>query len=497
MKLSNLFCGTDVVLGSDIAMLDVTGIAYDSREVRPGFVFIAVDGVNTTGEKYAAEAECRGACIYVGSRSINGLHIPQLLSSNPRRTLAYAYANFYDNPQKKMKIVGITGTNGKTSTAFMLRTVLAHGGYKTGLIGTVKCMIGDEDYIPRLSGRASDNFVTMTTPDPDVLYMVMCDMAERGVEVLVMETSSHALAFEKLAPIEFELGIFTNLTCEHLDFHGDMESYLLAKSKLFRQSKKGIFNYDDTYSKRLCEMCDCVKIGFGIRTKSNYIADSIYKKGVDGSEYILRSCNARFKVKTTIPGEFNVYNTLAATAAARELNIDLVTIQNALYSMNGICGRLERVKLGFNGGGISVFIDYAHTPYALENLLKCVAEFRAEGQRIVTLFGCGGDRDRKKRSEMGLIATKMSDFVIITSDNPRSEEPSAIIDDIIADIPNASNYTIIEDRREAIEYAIENSVAGDIILLVGKGHEQYEINKDGIQPFSEAEIAENAAERLG
>ena len=231
---------------------------------------------------------------------------------------------------------------------------------------------------------------------------------------------------------------------------------------------------------------------YGINSKKGYYAENIVTRGALGSEYVLHSDNSRFKIKTVIPGKFNLYNTMAAAVTARKIGVNLITVQNAIYSMNGVYGRLERVRLGFGGSDISVFLDYAHTPFALENLLECVNSFREEGQRIVTLFGCGGDRDRDKRAVMGEIATRMSDFVVITGDNSRSEDPGGIINDILKGVGDAENYTVIEDRRKAIEYTVKNAIAGDIILLVGKGHEQYEIDKHGLHPFSEAEIAENA-----
>lgn len=495
MLLSELLQGTDITLDENLSALDVSGVSYDSRSIEKGNVFVALGGTKNDGSAYALEAESKGAALCISEKSISGLNIPQLVTSNARKTLSTAYANFYGNPQNKLRVIGVTGTNGKTSTAFMLKNVLAHGGYKTALVGTVKCMIGEDEYVPQMKTGDEEKFRTMTTPDPDVLYMLMRDMVKSGVEILVMEVSSHALALEKLAPIHFEIGIFTNLSEEHLDFHGSMEEYLKAKSKLFLQSDLAIINADDAHAESLSKMIDCPIVCFGIENRKDYYADKIVSKGAGGSEYIFHSDNSRFKIKTVIPGQYTLYNTLAAAVAARELGVDLITVQNALYSMNGVCGRLERVRLGFGGADISVFIDYAHTPYALENLLKCVNGFRTPSQRIVTLFGCGGDRDREKRAVMGKIATKMSDFVIITGDNSRSEEPRAIIDDILKGVGDAENYKVIEKRREAIEYAILSAADGDIILLVGKGHEQYEIDKEGLHPFSETEIAEKAAEK--
>lgn len=493
MKLSDILNGTDVSVPQEFYSLNVSGVSSDSRKVSPGEIFIAIEGSRTNGALYASQAERRGAALYIGESRVESLHIPQLVTKNARRTLAYAYANMSGNPERRMKIIGVTGTNGKTSTAYMLRTVLAHAGYKTALIGTLKSMLFEDEYLPKADGDSFNNFVTMTTPDPEVLYPSMKEMADSGAQVLIMETSSHALALGKLAPIEFDIGIFTNLSSEHLDFHKTEDNYLSAKAKLFSQCKKGLVNADDAHAQDIIDRAKCKVLTYAIRKKADYHALQIRSNGVFGSEYVIHSRNARFKIKTRIPGDFTLYNTLAAATAAREFGVDLMQIQNALYSLDGICGRLERVNLGFCDNIFSVFIDYAHTPYALENLLQSVRSFRSAGQRIVTLFGCGGDRDKDKRPKMGAIAVNMSDYVIITSDNPRTEEPKSIIDDILLGVGDAKNYTVIENRREAIEFAVGSALEGDIVLLVGKGHEQYEIDKDGLHPFSEKEIAITAA----
>lgn len=495
MILSDLFLSTDVVVGKELSSLEISGIANDSRRVKKGNVYISLSDAEDNIKRYAKEAEKNGAAVFVGKSRIGGISIPQLVTDYPRRTFSFACANFYGNPQNSLRIVGITGTNGKTSTAYMLKTVLAHEGYKTGLIGTLKCMIGEDEYLPDIDEIAKNNFMTMTTPDPDALFLTMRDMVQNGVEILVMEVSSHSLALDKLAPIKFEIGIFTNISSEHLDFHSNMEDYLLAKAKLFTQCEKGIFNLDDENSKKLMGALRCKKIGFAVDNKADYNAVDLKFKAENGCEYTLVSKNARFKIKTSIPGRFTVYNTLAAVSAAREMGVGLINVQNSIYSLNGICGRLEKADLGFNGRDFSVFIDYAHTPYAFENLLNCVKGFKRSEQRVVTLFGCGGDRDKQKRCQMGKISVELSDFVIITSDNPRTESPSGIISDILNGVGDAENYIIIENRKEAIEYAIKNARSGDIVLLVGKGHEKYEIDKDGIHPFSEIEIAKNAVRK--
>ena len=497
MVLGELLHGTGILPEGALGALEIGGITHDSRRVRAGDAFFALRGRDADGRDFAAEAARRGAAVCISETNLDGLEIPQVVVPDARSTLAFASANFYGNPQRKLKIIGVTGTNGKTTTAYMLKTIFCHSGYKTALLGTAKGSIGDASYTPPLDGAEADEYATMTTPDPEVLYRTLADLADRGVEITVMEASSHALALDKLAPIEFAVGIFTNLSHEHLDFHGTMENYLAAKAKLFKRCRTGLFNTDDPAGLALLQSAKCRAVSYGLAPPCDYLAEEIERSGVRGSTYILHARNARFRIKTQIPGDFTLYNTLAAAAAARECGVDLVCIQNALYALRGIAGRLEKVNLGFTGGAFTVFIDYAHTPFALENLLRCVRAFRGAGQRIVTLFGCGGDRDREKRPEMGRIATAMSDFVILTSDNPRSEDPQAILRDIRGGVGAADNYIVIEDRREAIEYAIANALAGDIILLVGKGHEQYEIDKDGLHPFSETEIVQNAVEKYG
>lgn len=495
MVLGELLVGTDAVLDASASALEITGVTHDSRRVKAGYAFFAFVGTAADGHSYVADAMKHGAVACICERRIEGLSILQIILPNARRALAIAAANLYGNPQRRMKMIGVTGTNGKTSTAYMLKTIFSHSGYKTALIGTGKGSIGDATYTPPLEDAEADEYATMTTPDPEILYRMLADLADRGVEITVMEASSHALWLDKLAPIRFELGIFTNLSPEHQDFHGSMERYFAAKAKLFAQCRIGLFNADDAAGQVLIRDAACRVRSYGLTPPCDYLAEEIESQGVRGSTYILHARNARFRIKTQIPGRFTLYNTLAAAAAARECGVDLVVIQNALYALRGISGRLEKVELGFAGGGFSVFIDYAHTPLALENLLTCVRAFRRDGERIVTVFGCGGGRDREKRPMMGRIAAENSDLVIVTSDNPRGEEPQAIIREILGGMGDAKNYIVIENRRTAIEAVIANAQAGDIILLAGKGHEQYEIDKGGLHPFSETEIVQEAVER--
>ena len=448
MVLGEILKGTGASPDASAASLEIKGITHDSRRVRPAYAFFALSGRRVDGHSFAADAMKHGAAVCICERRIEGLPLTQVVLPNARRALAFAAANFYGNPERRMKLIGVTGTNGKTSTAYMLKTIFSHSGYKTALLGTAKGSIGDAAYTPPLDGAEADEYETMTTPDPEVLYRTLADLADRGVEVTVMEASSHALALDKLAPIEFAVGIFTNLSREHLDFHGTMENYLAAKAKLFDRCRVGLFNADDAAGRTLLQNARCRAVSYGLTPPCDYLAEEIESRGVRGSTYILHTKNARFRIKTQIPGTFTLYNTLAAAAAARECGVDLVCIQNALYALRGIAGRLEKVNLGFAGGAFTAFIDYAHTPFALENLLRCVRAFRGTGQRIVTLFGCGGDRDRSKRPEMGRIATANSDYVIITSDNPRGEDPQTIIRDILGGVGAADNYMgCIPSRR--------------------------------------------------
>jgi UDP-N-acetylmuramoyl-L-alanyl-D-glutamate--2,6-diaminopimelate ligase len=328
-------------------------------------------------------------------------------------------------------------------------------------------------------------------------------MRDDGVKYVFIEATSHALALDKLAPLHFEAAVFTNLTADHLDFHGSMENYLAAKKKLFHMADTAIINGDDRHGASIAEEAEtggCKNIRLCTldeHRRCDYTAMNVKSLGCDGVEYILSSVCSVFKVKSPIPGRFTVMNTLQAASCALALGIDCRSIQDALRHMKGIDGRFERVKL-CPEADFSVFIDYAHTPDALANLLLTAREFRGHGQRIVLLFGCGGDRDRSKRSEMGRIASQLADFTVITSDNSRSEDPRDIISDITVgfDFSARAQALIIENREEAIYYVIENALRGDIILLAGKGHEEYEIDKEGKHPFSEKKIAREAAEKF-
>lgn len=496
MKLHTLLTGAGICCPENKKNIDIQSIVSSSKKAFADSMFVCLRGLHSDGHSYIEDARRRGAKIIIAQ---NG-RIPKgnctddiVFVDNTRAALANLLAVFYGEPQKSMKIIGITGTNGKTTTSRMLYEILKKWGRRCGYIGTV----GSVAPSGRLDIVSDDACANMTTPDPEELYKILSVMKNDGAEYVVMEVSSHSLFLDKVIPIKFEYGIFTNLTEDHLDFHKDMESYYIAKKKLFSQSNKSIINIDDMYGRRLeKELLSPIRVTAEGR-EAQYMATEIKYSGYSGLEYKLYSRLANLRVRTSIPGRFTVYNSLMAIACAIEIGVPVSVIRYAMLEMKGTDGRLERVELPSNAD-FSVFIDYAHTPDALENLLKCAISFKNKRNRIVLLFGCGGDRDRDKRKIMGRIATNLADVTIITSDNPRSEEREKIIFDILLGVDKESNYKVISDRREAIRYAIMNAKAGDIILLAGKGHENYEIVKNSKNYFNEREIVISSyLERVG
>ncbi len=470
----------------------VGGICTDSRRVRPGDLFICIPGLHQDGHRYAAEAVEKGAVALLaqnGHETALPTGVPVILTEDVRGGAAMLYDAWYGHPTRNMKLVAVTGTNGKTSVTYMLRAIFESAMYRCGLIGTVDCRSSSG----HLDIRAEDPLANMTTPDPEELYRMLSVMAKEGVEYVFMEATSHALALHKLEPLRFEAAVFTNLTPEHLDFHGDMEQYFLAKSRLFSRCQRAIVNVDDAYGARLCDSLSCPAVRCSVRGAADVMAQDVVDGGARGSEYVAVSRNCRFGVRTPIPGSFTVCNTLLAAACALSLGVAPSVITGALGALCGIAGRMERVKLGVVAD-FSVFVDYAHTPDALENLLRTARSFARPDQRLILLFGCGGDRDRSKRTVMGRIAAELADLSVVTSDNSRSEEPMSIIEEIVSRMPE-DKRVILPDRGEAIRYVIREARPGDIILLAGKGHEEYEIDKNGKHPFSEKALVMEAAMR--
>lgn len=494
MKLKKLCRAAEIDCPQQFGETEITSVAMDSREITSGGLFLCIRGLHTDGHTYIDDAIRSGAvCIVTeaGYEPLKKEGVILLSHPNPRRAAAMMYHAWYGYPAKRLKMIGVTGTNGKTSVTHMLRAILEASFCRCGIIGTVGC----ESAGRRLLEKSTDPLANMTTPDPPVLYRMLAEMVADGVEYVLMEVTSHALALCKLDPIGFDVAVFTNLTPEHLDFHGTMEAYANAKAKLFQRSRCCVINLDSPYAAHMIASAAGRVVTCGIKRQGDYNAEPIEDGEKNGVIYNLRSGSSAVRLFCPIEGSFSVMNSMQAVIVARELGLGMTAIKDALASVLGIRGRMERVRLGFDAD-FTVLIDYAHTPDALENLLRtCTPLKRGEG-RTVLLFGCGGDRDRSKRAEMGRLASQYADYVIVTSDNSRGEDPNDIIREILVGIDPQKPHTVIVDRAEAIRQAILTARTGDVILLAGKGHEEYEIDRTGRKPFLEKEIVREAfAER--
>ncbi len=491
LKLSDLCSRAGVAFPLEKGELEIDLVIDDSRLAKPNSLYVCIKGFHCDGHDCVDEAIRKGAiCVLMQSGYERELpeNVCALVCENTRRASAELFNAFYGDPVSKLKFIGVTGTNGKTSVTHMLRAILEASLCKCGLIGTVGC----ESAGRFLETQNRNPNANMTTPDPSDLYRMLAEMVGDGVEYVLMEVTSHALALEKLSPIDFEAGIFTNLTPEHLDFHGSMEAYAAAKAKLFERCKISVLSADSLY-------LPIIKKGVkgklvtcsAFSREESYRAEKIRMSGQLGVDYELVSDRARVQIRCPIPGHFTVMNTMQAAACALELGFGAAAVKEALGSLLGIRGRMERVRLG-HAADFTVFIDYAHTPDALEKLLRTAKDFGGEGQRVVVVFGCGGDRDKSKRPLMGAVAERYADCAIVTSDNSRSEDPEQIIEEILSGMKERP--TVIVDRAEAIRYAVLRAKPKDVILLAGKGHEQYELRRDGKIPFSEKEIVLKAFE---
>jgi len=484
MKLSEIMSYVDTQFsGEDI---DIENICDDSRNVTEGSLFVCIKGDNFDGHGFINDAVKRGAVAIIIEHDVScKSNVPLIKVRNTRLALSMALKAWYRDPGKNIKVIAVTGTNGKTSTVSIMSEIFRAAGYKVGVIGTLSCETDSGKIDISESGTHS-----FTTPDQIRLYRAISKMADEGIEYLFMEASSHALSQYRLDGIDIYLGIFTNLSVDHLDFHENMERYFFAKSRLFDISKMSLFNIDDKYGRVLYDtFCDCYS--YGKHESADFKASDIDDYGVDGFEYRATGKFGEIDVYSRIPGRFTVYNTLAAVSGAILCGIDKSIISRAISEFSGVPGRMQKLDLS-GAAEFDVFIDYAHTPDALESLILSVREFRKSEQRIITLFGCGGERDRSKRKEMGRIATKLSDFTVITSDNSRNESTDNIIRDIMRGIDLEKAYAVIKNRKDAILYALNIAKKGDIILLCGKGHEKYEIDDRGKHYFSEAEIVYSA-----
>ena len=465
---------------------EVEFIAHDSRRVRKNTLFVCISGTRVDGNAFIDQAIKAGACAIMTEKEVE---VPEditvLKVADIRKAMEVVVPYFYDYPGKKMRMIGVTGTNGKTSSTYMIRDILRKAGYKVGVIGTIKIMIEDEE-LP----------IHNTTPDMIDLQETLNNMYEKNIDYVVMEVSSHALAMNRIAGCEYDTATFTNLTQDHLDFHKTMENYALAKAKLFdsligdnlvKENKNAVINIDDELgAKSMIAHTKCNLITYGIKNEATLKAENVEIKS-SGTSFDLEYNNHKMHFDLKVTGMFNVYNVLGVIGVCLAEEIDPAIIKETLEHFEAVAGRFELVR---QGQDFSVIVDYAHTPDGLENVLKTAREIAKN--RLIVVFGCGGDRDRTKRPIMGEIAARLADVVIATSDNPRTEDPEFILSEVEAGVIPALHgnfHEKITDRKKAIFRAVELAQKDDIVLIAGKGHENYQILKTGTIHFDDKEVA--------
>lgn len=473
-KIKELIKNTNLILESGSAETEITSLVYDSRKVEKGSLYVAIVGANADGHNYIQQVVEAGAAGVVVEKDVE---VPDTVavikSADTREALALLSAAWFDHPADKIPVIGITGTKGKTTTTYMIKSILENAGRKVGLIGTIEAIIG-EKHIPAVN----------TTPESYIVQDYLSQMVEAGCDAAVMEVSSQALMLHRVGGMTFEIGIFTNISPDHIgpNEHKDFDEYLHCKSLLFRQCRHGIFNADDEHLEGILEGHTCTVNTYGIEKPADFGAKDIelvHKPGYLGVNYKVTG-KENFDVTIDVPGRFSVYNSLCAIAVCHFFGVSVEAMQKALKAAK-VKGRIEMVKVSDE---FALMIDYAHNAMALESLLTSIREYNPG--RIVTLFGCGGNRSKLRRYEMGEVSGKLSDFTIITSDNPRFEEPADIMKDIETGIKKTDGkYIMIEDRKEAIKYAIEHGQKGDVIILAGKGHEDYQEIKGKKYPMDE------------
>ena len=468
MRLSQLL--QDVKILSPYEDREIANITDDSRKVEPGAAYVCIRGEKDDGSRYVNGALAAGAAAVVTERD---LRLPeQVLVEDARKAYAAMCAAYFGHPARRLRLIGVTGTNGKTTTANLIKHILEENGETCGLIGTIEYEVPGETFASHL-----------TTPGPNELNSLLKRMADAGCGYAVMEVSSHALDQERVHGLHFSSAVFTNLTQDHLDYHKTMERYFEAKARLFGMCGRAVVNADDPYGRRLMERVSAPLTSFSMESDgADFTAKNIRYSG-DRVNYLLLSEGVLCRVEFASPGSPSVYNSLAAITCAAGEGISRLKAAEAICTAKGVRGRMEMVPTGRD---FHIMIDYAHTPDGLENVLKSVRG-SVKG-RLVLLFGCGGDRDRTKRPLRGEIAGRLADFVVVTSDNPRTEPPGAIIEDILKGLPGRENVKVVENRAEAIKWVIENARADDIILLAGKGHETYQILNGKTIPFDERQI---------
>ncbi|MCB9894745.1 MAG: UDP-N-acetylmuramoyl-L-alanyl-D-glutamate--2,6-diaminopimelate ligase [Planctomycetes bacterium] len=467
--------------------LRITGVVDDSREVMPGNLFAALPGSKHDGTGFVRDALNRGAGALLVGRPLKEFKlVPQIVTDDPRRTLGYLASMMYGHPSRHMKVVGITGTNGKTTSAFMMREIFERCGIRCGLMGTVWNIVGSERRTAKL-----------TTASSLSVQKMLAEMRALGQEACVMEVSSHALDQHRVTGVEFNGAIFTNLTRDHLDYHGDFERYFNAKARLFEMlhpvRSVAVVNLDDAYGARMASRARSVCFGVGEHAEADVDVEQI-NLGVQGMSFGMRWLSRGSMFHSPMTGRYNVQNLSGAITMALALDLPLPKIRAAVMDFKGAPGRLERVR--FDKPAPSVFVDYAHTPDAMQNVLTTLRQV-CEGRKLTCIFGCGGDRDRTKRPQMGAIGAELADRPIVTSDNPRSEDPGAIIEEILAGFPPQKKPAeVYVDRREAIQKAIAEASPEDVIVIVGKGHEDYQIFSDRTVHFDDREEARSALEHF-
>ena len=466
------------LMGNGAPEIEISGLAYASDRVSEGSLFFCVPGFRTDGHDFAPKAVEAGAAALVCERPL-GLGVPELVVDDVRAAMGPAAARFYGDPTAELRVIGITGTNGKTTTAFLVRALLEAAGIRTGLLGTVKSVVG-----------GVEEPVERTTPEAIDLQATFRRMLDRGDRACAMEVSSHALDLGRARGIRFACRIFTNLTQDHLDFHSDMEAYFIAKRRLFEpQGGPSVVNLDDAYGARLAAELPEV-ITYGLDERADFQARHVHFDAA-GSRFTCRTPDAgELEIETPLPGLFNVQNALAALAAARQLGVGYESVQEALAGVQRVPGRFEPVD---EGQDFAVLVDYAHTPDSLENVLS--AARAVTRNRLHVVFGAGGDRDRGKRPLMGEIASRLADRVLVTSDNPRSEDPQAIIGEILSGAGDVEHEV---DRGVAIRQAIATAEPGDVVVIAGKGHEQGQEFEGGRkEPFDDVTVAREALRARG
>ena len=473
--------------------VSIQDITADSRAVKLNSLFIALDGATVDGHNYIDKAVAAGAVAIIVSKPVT---VPDdvcvITVSDTRQAMMVCVPYFFDYPANRMRMVGVTGTNGKTTTTHMIRHILKAQGHKVGVIGTVHIMIGDTSYP-----------IHNTTPDVVDLQHILHQMVQENVEYCVMEVSSHALALGRVSGVEFDTAVFTNLTQDHLDFHKTFENYLAAKCKLFEQvsasdqvkdNKGAVINIDDSYGHRVMEKTTAPTITYSTLGKGTLNASDVHMS-TKNSQYTVNYKGESYPVSMNTTGLFNVYNTLAAIGACLQEGISMEAIDTALKTFSSVPGRFELIE---EGQDFAVVVDYAHTPDGLQNILETAKAIKEN--RIIIVFGCGGDRDATKRPIMGRIAAEYGDKIYVTSDNPRTEDPVQIVKDVEVGVKEAlrdgTSYEVIVDRREAINHAIHDAKAGDIVIIAGKGHENYQILKNETIHFDDREEARKALKEI-